>query len=235
MTEQLLAGSKFHHASQIHDRNTSAHEADYSQIMGNEQIAQTALILHVPEQVQHLSLNGSVKSGNRLVAYHKRGVGYKRPGYRDSLTLPPENSCGKSPACSGRNSTFSRRLRHLIPKGRGGQFRPCHAQRLGYRGAHAHPRIQRGKGVLKYHLHPPARSRGVKEDRSAPSISTSPEEGFSKPPPCAPVWTSRSRIPPPDRAFPPFPHAGIPPQPRAASCHADQEILCAHENRGLPA
>ena len=59
MTEQLLAGSKFHHASQIHDRNTSAHEADYSQIMGNEQIAQTALILHVPEQVQHLSLNGS--------------------------------------------------------------------------------------------------------------------------------------------------------------------------------
>lgn len=118
MTEQLLAGSKFHHASQIHDRNTSAHEADYSQIMGNEQIAQTALILHVPEQVQHLSLNGSVKSGNRLVAYHKRGVGYKRPGYRDSLTLPAGKLVREKPGLFRTQLHFLQKTLAPYPEGK---------------------------------------------------------------------------------------------------------------------
>lgn len=152
MPEQFVAGGKFYKTAKIHDRNTMTHETDYAEIMRNKQIAKPPFILHVPEQIQHLSLYGGVKGGYWLIAYHQRRIRHQRSCHGNSLPLPAGKLMGKKPGLL--RSQF-----HLLKYGAyfflylsRGKLRSGHTQRLGNGGSYSEPRVQGGKGILKNHL-----------------------------------------------------------------------------------
>lgn len=152
MSEQFVAGGKLHKTTEIHDRNTVTHEADDTEIVRNEQIAKPPFVLHVPEQIQHLSLYGGVKGGYWLIAYHQRRIRHQRSCHGNSLPLPAGKLMGKKPGLL--RSQF-----HLLKYGAyfflylsRGKLRSGHTQRLGNGGSYSEPRVQGGKGILKNHL-----------------------------------------------------------------------------------
>ena len=55
--------------------------------MGYEQIGQTQVVLQVPQQVEHLGLDGDIKGGDRFVADHEAGMKGKGPGHAHPLPL----------------------------------------------------------------------------------------------------------------------------------------------------
>lgn len=73
--------------AEIHDQNAAAHEADYGQVMGDEEKTLPKAVMQVAHGVKHLSLNGRVQCGNRFVADHEIGIGDERTGKSDALTL----------------------------------------------------------------------------------------------------------------------------------------------------
>lgn len=152
MPEQFVAGGKFYKTAKIHDRNTMTHETDYAEIMRNKQIAKPPFILHVPEQIQHLSLYGGVKGGYRLVAYHQSRISHQSPCHGNSLPLAAGKLMRKKPS-------MLRPQFHLLKHGAyfflylsRGKLRSGHTQRFGNRGPHSEPRVQGRKGILKNHL-----------------------------------------------------------------------------------
>lgn len=73
--------------AEIHDQNAAAYEADYGQVMGDEEKTLPKAVMQVAHGVEHLSLNGRVQCGNRFVADHEIGIGDERTGKSDALTL----------------------------------------------------------------------------------------------------------------------------------------------------
>ena len=57
------------------------------EVMSNEEISRTELVLELLQQVQNLGLNGHIQSGNRLVADNQLGLKRKCTGNADTLTL----------------------------------------------------------------------------------------------------------------------------------------------------
>lgn len=83
----LCLGAHFHHHAQIHDQHPVAQVLDDPQIVGNEEIGQLELCLQILNQVHHLSLDGHVQGGHRLVADDELGMGGDGPGNADALPL----------------------------------------------------------------------------------------------------------------------------------------------------
>ena len=78
---------QFYHFSEIHDSDTVGDVLHHRQVMGYEQVCESKLVLKVFQKVDDLSLNGNIKRGDRLVTYYEFGIGCKRPGNSDSLSL----------------------------------------------------------------------------------------------------------------------------------------------------
>jgi hypothetical protein len=55
--EDLVGGALFHDPAQIHDRNAMSDLAHHREIMRDEQVRQTTLVLEIREQVQDLCLD----------------------------------------------------------------------------------------------------------------------------------------------------------------------------------
>ena len=67
MGEQLLAFCQFHDFALVDDGDAVTDEANYGQVVGDEQIRQAPLFLQLGQQVQHLGTDGHVQGGNGLV------------------------------------------------------------------------------------------------------------------------------------------------------------------------
>ena len=74
-----------HNLAEVHDRHPVADVAHHAQVVGDEQVGETELVLQLLEQVDDLRLDGDVEGGDRLVAdYELRLDG---EGSRDDDTL----------------------------------------------------------------------------------------------------------------------------------------------------
>ena len=158
--QQIFPRAFFHNLPQIHDHDARAHETHHRKIMGNKQIGGTEAILSIPQQIKNLRLNRGIQSGHGLVADDQIGTGDKSARHGDTLPLPagklvriaPLHTCK---ADGGEN------LGHGAPTGFRRQFPlravpTCQRRKRFFHGLpDAHPGVQRGKGVLKDHLHAP--------------------------------------------------------------------------------
>ena len=75
------------HLAQIHNGNAIRNVLHDGEVVSNEEISSTELILKLLQQVQNLGLNGNVKCRDRLVADDQLGLQSERAGNADTLTL----------------------------------------------------------------------------------------------------------------------------------------------------
>ena len=85
--EDFFTVGYFHQVTQVHNANALGDMLDSRHAVGDEQIADAVLILQILHQVQDLSLNGNVQSGNGLITDDDLGVQSQGPGDHDTLTL----------------------------------------------------------------------------------------------------------------------------------------------------
>ena len=67
MFKHILSFAYFDNLSGIHHSNSVRHELDDVNVMGDEQIANIALSLYLPEQIENLGLDGSVKCAGGFI------------------------------------------------------------------------------------------------------------------------------------------------------------------------
>ena len=87
MGDQLVAVGQLHHLAQIHHADAVGDVLHNAQVMGDEQVGQTHLLLQILEHIDDLSLNGNVQCGNRLVTNDELGVHSQCTGNAHALTL----------------------------------------------------------------------------------------------------------------------------------------------------
>ena len=87
VSDQLVAVGQLYHLAQIHDADAVGDVLDNAQVMGDEQVGQTHLLLQILEHIDDLCLNGNVQCGNRLVTNDELGVHSQCTGNAHALTL----------------------------------------------------------------------------------------------------------------------------------------------------
>ena len=87
MGDQLVAVGQLHHLAQIHDADAVGDMLDNAQVMGDEQVGQTHLLLQILKHIDDLCLNGNVQCGDRLVTNDELGVHGQCTGNAHALTL----------------------------------------------------------------------------------------------------------------------------------------------------
>ena len=73
MCEDLVGIAQLNHVAQVHNADTVGDVLNDRQVVGDEQVGQVLLFLQILEQVDNLSLNGNVQSGNSFVTDNKLG------------------------------------------------------------------------------------------------------------------------------------------------------------------
>ena len=85
--ENILGFAFFDQRASVHNCDPIAHVPDHGQIVGNKAVGELKLVLHGPQQVQHLRLHGGIKGRGWLVANHKGRARDQGSGYGDALPL----------------------------------------------------------------------------------------------------------------------------------------------------
>jgi hypothetical protein len=62
--------------------------ADYSEIVGDKEIAETEVPLEFVEQIEHSGLSRNIQGRHRLIAQDRAWAGRESASYRHSLSLP---------------------------------------------------------------------------------------------------------------------------------------------------
>ena len=82
-----LRVAELDHLAEVHDGDAVGDVLDDAQVVRDEDVRQAKLALEPAEEVEHLSLDGHVERGNRLVAYEQLRLKRKRAGNVDALAL----------------------------------------------------------------------------------------------------------------------------------------------------
>ena len=151
--QHLFRPALLDNPAQIHDSNIVRQVIHHRKIVGDEQVGNAEFTLQMFEQIQYLRLHRHIKRGSWLVADQQLWLHGQRTGNGNPLPLP----AGKfmritvdriirqtNLAQQGANGLLSVKLVSGNPQGQ-------HA--LGQNFPDAQTWIQRGKRVLKHHLH----------------------------------------------------------------------------------
>ncbi|MOA32751.1 hypothetical protein D3C78_1539950 [compost metagenome] len=60
---------------------------DHRQVMGDEDVRQSQILLQIHHQVQYLRTHRNVQCGNRFIGNHHIGIQHQSTCNRDTLTL----------------------------------------------------------------------------------------------------------------------------------------------------
>jgi len=153
--QKLVSGAFLHYPAQIHHGNALSYLANNGKVVGDEQIGESPLLLKIREQIEHLSLNRNIESGDRLIAHQECRLYCQRPGNPNALSLASGKFVGISAGVFWVEPHFAEEcadpLRNLLPRGE-----PVNLDPFGDRGTDGHSRVQRAVGILKNDLHPPS-------------------------------------------------------------------------------
>ena len=84
---QLVAGALLHDLAKVHDDDIGAQVQDGREVMGDEQITETQLLLQVLQQIHNLGADGDIQRRNWFVEDDKTGVQRQGSGNGDALSL----------------------------------------------------------------------------------------------------------------------------------------------------
>lgn len=104
MHQHLLDRSFLNNVPPKHDGDAIANIIGRSQVVSDIQDTYAEIFLELFEQVNDRHSQGCIDHRNRLIGDHQNRVGEQRPGDRNPLQLPPENSLGYLPASSSYDS-----------------------------------------------------------------------------------------------------------------------------------
>src|SRR5262245_361269 len=148
--ERTLVG-QLDDAAQVHDRDTVGNMLHDRQIMGNKDVGQAEILLQIGKQVDDLRLYGDVQGRYRLVAHDHVRLQGQRARNHQALSLSAREFVGETHHLVSPQSDLFEKLGN--PRR---DLRPCPAlevaQRLGDNVLGAHAWIERGVGILEYHL-----------------------------------------------------------------------------------
>ena len=123
------------------------------EVVGDEQVRQSELVLEVLEQVDDLALHGHVERRDGLVAHEHLRLDGERPGDADALALPAGELVRIPVHVAGVEADELEQIldRPVPPALRHGIG--VDAERLADDLADAHPRVQRRVRILEHDLH----------------------------------------------------------------------------------
>ena len=138
---------------------------DDRQVVGDEQVGETAVALEVLEQVDHLRLHGDVERRHRLVADDEARLHGERARDADALALAAGELVRVAGRVLGAQSDFLEQLPDASV--RVGSFgEPVDGQSLAHDRADRHARVERRERILKDDLHlPPQRAQSGRIER----------------------------------------------------------------------
>ena len=79
---------------------------DDAEVVRDEKVGKPALLLKPQKEIENLRLHGDVERRRGFVEQNDFGLGGKRPGDRDSLTLPARKFMRIARSASGREPRF---------------------------------------------------------------------------------------------------------------------------------
>ena len=121
--------------------------------MGDEHIGQIFLFLEVPQQIEHLGLDGDVQRGDRLVTHNKFRIEGQSAGDADALAASAVHLVGIAVGKAPGDADGVHQFLHPLLQGLLVLFHLVQKQGLSNQGGDVHAGVQRGVGVLKDHLH----------------------------------------------------------------------------------
>ena len=151
MVVNLLRIRQLYHFTKVHDGDSVGNVTHHQQIMGNEQIGQTHLILQLVKHIDDLCLNGHVQCGHRLIADHKLGLHRQRPGNADTLPLTAGELMGVAVGVLGVQAHLRHQFQNPLLALRFTFVHLVHIQRLADNIGNGPTGIQRRIGILKDH------------------------------------------------------------------------------------
>ena len=88
--------------------------ANHGQVVGNKEIGQVLILLHILHQIQNLGLNGHIQSRNRLVTYNESRIQRQGPGDPDALAASAVQLVGLAVGQPLRQPHCIHQLQHLL-------------------------------------------------------------------------------------------------------------------------
>jgi hypothetical protein len=85
---ELLGRGHLHQLSQVHDRDPVRYVPHHRQVVRDENVGQSQVILQVVQQVDHLRLDRHVQRRHGLVTHDQSWVDGQGPRHPDPLPLP---------------------------------------------------------------------------------------------------------------------------------------------------
>ncbi len=142
--------------AQIHDRHAIADMPDDRQIVGDEEIGQPEIVLQILEQIDDLRLNRDVERRDRFVANDEVRLDGEGTRDADALPLPAAELVRIAIGVVGIKPDDAQQLLHPL-LARLALRQAVNRKRLRDDAAHRHTRVERSVGILKDHLHAPAK------------------------------------------------------------------------------
>ena len=152
---KIVARGDLNDPAKVHDRGALADVLDHAQVVRDKKVGQTKPLLKVLQEVYDLRLNRNVERRNRFVENEERGLDRKRARDSDPLALAAREFMGMAVEGVRVETNHLEQMNDSL-------FFFAAARETMYFNTladdrpHAHPRIQRGVGVLKDELHPAA-------------------------------------------------------------------------------
>ena len=154
MVGDLFGGAFLDEFAVLQNGDLVADMLDDGEVVGNEEVGETELVLQVHEEVHDLGLNGDVEGADRLVADDEFGFDGEGPGDADPLALAAAELVGEAAGVGGIEPDQLEEFRDARGAVGGGHFRKMNLKRLREDGANAEPGVEGVVRVLKDHLNP---------------------------------------------------------------------------------
>ena len=153
MGKELVGSGLLDQVPEVHHSHPVGHVAHHRHVVGDEEIAETALLLKIQQQADDLGADGDVQRGDRLVADDQLRLGQEGAGKPDALALAARELMRIAVEVLRQKAHLIQQLQDQIHV-----LLPVAAfldgKRLHQNVAHVHPSVQGTVGVLKDHLHP---------------------------------------------------------------------------------
>ena len=150
--ETSAVGTGFDDLALRHHGDGLADLAHHPQVVRDEHVCQSGIVLDLAQQVEHLSLNGDVERTGGLVAHQDLGSTGERAGDADALALPTGELDGAAMQCGRRQPDTVHQLRCPL-RALTLVAHPLQPKRLADYVDGGQMRIQGPVRVLKDHLH----------------------------------------------------------------------------------
>jgi hypothetical protein len=145
-------GAGFDDIAEVHHGDAVTEVLDHGEVMGDEEIRESSLVLEIVEEVDHLSLDRDIERTDRFVADDKPGFDCERAGDADALALAAAEFV-RVPIPQGRiEANVAKQLGNAVAPGLASSREPMNVEGFADDGFDGEARVEGTGRVLEDHL-----------------------------------------------------------------------------------